>query len=490
VTIPGNGTENLSHTATRKRLNEVLFFGMIVGLTLGARGRAEDKSANEKEFHNPILFADYSDPDVIRDGNNYYLVASTFHFFPGIPILQSNDLVHWTILGHVIPRLDLDDKYSLIGGDKYGEGVWAPAIRHHAGRFYVYFPTPKEGIFVSTAAKITGPWSKPVAVIAKPGLEDPCPFWDDDGNAYLVHGRVGAGPLILHRMALDGMSVLDDGRELVNDAKELPTLEGPKLYRRHGFYYIFAPFGGVPTGSQAVLRSKSIYGPYEHRVVLAQGKTKINGPHQGGYVETPSGQGWFIHFQQRGAHGRIVHLEPVRWEDDWPVIGGGGPGVITGEPVMTGPIPDHKGHSSDQCPQTSDEFNRRALGPQWEWNHNPDNDHWTLRERSGFLRLKPMPASDLFHARNTLTQMMQDEAFELTAKLDLTHIKDGDHTGLAMFEKNASGLEIVQEHGTRNLHFWQVSGSPDGNVTVVRIAERVAIAGSGPSRHGELLLQH
>ena len=221
----------------------------------------EDKSAKEKEFHNPILFADYSDPDVIRDGNNYYMVASTFHFFPGIPILQSNDLVHWMILGHVIPRLDLNDKYSLIGGDKYGEGVWAPSIRHHGGRFYVYFPTPKEGIFVSTAAKITGPWSKPVAVIAKPGLEDPCPFWDDDGNAYLIHGRVGAGPLIMHRMAPDGMSVLDDGHELVNDAKELPTLEGPKLYKRHGFYYIFAPFGGVSTGSQAVLRSKSIMDP-------------------------------------------------------------------------------------------------------------------------------------------------------------------------------------------------------------------------------------
>lgn len=282
------------NSAAQKKVSQVVTFGTMLALMVGTLVCAGSQPA-EKEFQNPILFADYSDPDVIRDGNNYYLVASTFHFVPGIPILHSNDLVHWTILGHIVSRLDLNEKYSLVGGNKYGEGIWAPAIRRHSGRFYVYFPTPKEGIFVSTATKITGPWSKPVAVIAKPGLEDPCPFWDDDGSAYLVHGKVGAGPLILHRMAPDGLSVLDEGRELVNDAKELPTLEGPKFYKRHGYYYIFAPFGGVATGSQAVLRSKSIYGPYDHRVVLAKGTTKINGPHQGGYVETQSGQGWFIH---------------------------------------------------------------------------------------------------------------------------------------------------------------------------------------------------
>ena len=422
---------------------------------------AKNRSVEQHTYQNPILFADYSDPDVIRDGNNYYLVASTFHFVPGIPILQSNDLVHWTILGHVISRLDLNEQYSLIGGNKYGEGVWAPAIRRHKGLFYVYFPTPKEGIFVSTAGKITGPWSKPVAVIAKPGLEDPCPFWDDDGHAYLVHSRVGAGPLILHRMAADGLSVLDDGREIVNDPKNLHTLEGPKLYKMRGYYYIFAPFGGVATGSQAVLRSKSIYGPYEHHVVLAQGDTDVNGPHQGAYVETQNGQGWFIHFQQRGAHGRIVHLEPVRWQDDWPVIGKADAGATTGEPVAEGPIPYHKRRSLDQRPQTSDEFDGKVLGPQWEWNHNPDDVHWSLTERPGFLRLKLMPAVDLFHARNTLTEMMQDESFELTARLDLTHLDDGDHTGLVMFERNANGLEITQEHGVRNLHFWQANSSSD-----------------------------
>ena len=405
-------------------------------------------------YRNPVLFADYSDPDVIRDGNNYYLISSSFGFVPGIPILQSNDLVHWTIIGHVLPRIELDPRYDMVGGNRYGRGAWAPSLRKHNGLFYVYFPTPDEGIFVSTAAKITGPWSKPVAVIAQAALEDPCPFWDDDGKAYLVHSMKGAGPLILHRMAPDGKSVLDEGKEIVRGPQNLPTLEGPKLYKRNGYYYIFAPFGGVGTGSQVVLRARSIYGPYEHRVVLHQGDTKINGPHQGGYVESQDGKGWFIHFQSRGAHGRIDYLEPVRWEDDWPIMGDAQPGETTGQPVSTWTIPNHPGKDSDQRPQTSDEFSEKELGPQWEWNHNPDDANWSLTARRGYLRLTPGYATDLFSARNTLTEMMQDESFEFTLRLDISDMKDGDHTGLAMFEQAASGLQIVQSGDVRSLSFF------------------------------------
>lgn len=415
-------------------------------------------------YRNPILFADYSDPDVIRDGEHYYLVASTFEFFPGIPILESQDLVHWTILGHVLPQLNLGPKYDLVGGNRYGRGVWAPAIRKHNGLFYVYFPTPDEGIFVSTAAKITGPWTEPVAVISGPGYEDPCPFWDDDGQAYLIHSRTGAGPLILHRMSADGLHMLDDGKEIVRDPQQLPTLEGPKLYKRNGFYYIFAPFGGVSTGSQAVLRSKSLYGPYEHRVVLAQGTTTINGPHQGGYVETPNGEAWFVHFQSRGAHGRIVHLEPVRWSDDWPVIGEAPPGATQGQPVSSGPVPSHVGGPFTAHPQTSDEFSGARLGPQWEWNHDPLPAHWSLQARPGFLRLMPNLATDLFDARNTLTQMMQDQSLEFTTRLELKGMRDGVHTGLAMFEKSASGLRLVEDHGVRRLAFFHLQEDTPGPV--------------------------
>lgn len=429
----------------------------------------------ERVYRNPILFADYSDPDVIRDGTNYYLIASTFHFVPGIPILQSTDLVHWTILGHVVNRLEMDPRYDMVGGNRYGEGVWAPSIRKHNGLFYVYFPTPHEGIFVSTAEKITGPWSAPVAVIAQAGLEDPCPFWDDDGKAYLIHSRTGAGPLILHRLSPDGMHVLDEGKVIVSDPEHLPTLEGPKLYKRDGYYYIFAPFGGVNSGAQAVLRSRSIYGPYEHRVVLAQGSTKINGPHQGGYVETPDGQGWFVHFQSHGAHGRIVHLEPVEWKNDWPVIGKDPDEDPAGEPVASAPMPDVRVVRKEQ-PQTSDEFDSARLGPQWEWNHNPDDQHWSLTARPGYLRLIPTSAADLLSARNTLTQCMQDNSFELTASLDLSRMKDGVHAGLAMFEKWAGGLEIVQTGAERRLDFFhgqEHSRGPDLAESAVQLRVRV-----------------
>jgi beta-xylosidase len=409
-------------------------------------------------YHNPILYADYSDPDAIRSGSHYYLIASTFHFVPGIPILESTDLVHWTIAAHAVQRLDMDPRYNLTGsgvsGNRYGMGVWAPSIRRHNGLFYIYFPTPTEGIFVTTASKITGPWTKPEAVIAQPGLEDPCPFWDDDGKAYLVHSRKGAGPLILHRLSPDGLHVLDEGKVIVDDHQNLPTLEGPKFYKRNGWYYIFAPFGGVSTGRQVVLRSHNIYGPYEQRAVLAQGDTKINGPHQGAYVETPTGEGFFLHFQSRGAHGRIVHLEPVAWQDGWPVIG------AAGQPVPSGIVPKSAGAASTARIQTSDEFNSRTLGQQWEWNHNPDNAHWSLAARPGFLRLIPTQAEGLLTARNTLTQCMQDNAFDFTARIDITALRPGTHTGLTMFEQSASGLEILQEGNGKRLQYFRL---PDRN---------------------------
>ena len=424
----------------------------------------------QSQYRNPVLFADYSDPDVIRDGSHYYLIASTFHFVPGIPVLESSDLVHWSIIGHVVQRMEIDPRYNLQGGNRYASGVWAPSIRKHNGLFYVYFPTPDEGIFVSTAPRITGPWSVPEAVMAQAGLEDPCPFWDDDGNAYLVHSKKGAGPLILHRMSADGKHVLDDGKVIVEDAKNLPTLEGPKFYKRNGYYYIFAPFGGVGTGSQAVMRSRSIYGPYESRVVLAQGSTAINGPHQGGYVETPDGKGWFLHFQSRRAHGRIVHLEPVRWHDDWPIMGDAVGNATAGQPVREGPLPV-RSHSNLR-PQTSDEFGKSILGQQWEWNHNPDDRHWSLTQRRGYLRLIPMRADGLLTARNTLTQCMQDNSFEFTVRLDLARMKSGAHAGLTMFEKTAGGLEVIQTGTERRLSLFHLA-SDAASMPALTIPENI-----------------
>lgn len=426
-------------------------------------------------YRNPILHADYSDPDVIRVGDTYYMVASSFHFSPGVPILSSKDLVHWTIIGHVLPRLTFAPEYDLPGpvptddagarmprdmrtsGQRYAGGVWAPSIRHHKGLFYVYFATPYEGVFMSTATRAEGPWSPPVKVIAESGLEDPCPFWDDDGQAYLVHGKVGAGPLVLHRMSPDGKRVLDAGTVIAEDPKALPVLEGPKLYKRNGWYYIFAPIGGVDTGPQAVLRSRNIWGPYEHRSVLSPGKSALKGPHQGGWVETPSGQGWFAHFNSTGAYGRIVHLQPVVWKDDWPFIGepipGAGPDEVSGQPVTQHPMPHVGGRFAPVWPQTSDTFASRKLGPQWEWNHNPDDRRWSLKARPGFLRLTAGPAINLVSARNTLTQVLQSERSVITTRLDARGVVDGQRAGLAMFGAGIGSIGVIKKEGVSHLVF-------------------------------------
>jgi beta-xylosidase len=411
-------------------------------------------SATPRRYTNPILYADYSDPDIIRVGRDYYMVASSFHFSPGIPILRSRDLVHWTIIGHVLPRLPFAPEYDMpgphtltdaiskpIGGTRYAGGVWAPSIRFHAGRFYVFFATPDEGIFMASAARADGPWDAPVKVIDQPNLEDPCPFWDDDGTAWLVHSRHGAGPLILHRMSSDGRRVLDAGTVIVEDKARLPILEGPKLYKRNGYYYILAPFGGVEKGAQVALRSRSITGPYEQRVVLGQGTTALQGPHQGGWVETPSGQGWFVHFNSTGAFGRISYLEPLTWRDGWPVIG------AAGQPVATFAVPDTGNAPTRDTLQESDEFSGKRLGPQWEWNHNPDDTRWSLTARPGFLRLVAAPAEHLVTARNTLTQILQGPRARITARLDVARMRDGQRAGLSLFGVGPSWIGLVREAG-------------------------------------------
>ena len=422
---------------------------------------AAPAAAQQASFTNPILYADYSDPDVIRVGSDYYMVASSFHFSPGIPVLRSRDLVHWTIVGHVLPRLPfgplydmpgphtLDDTISKpIGGTKYASGVWAPSIRHHAGRFHVYWATPDEGVFMATATDPAGPWSEAVAVEASAGLEDPCPFWDDDGTAWLVHGKVGAGPLILHRMSPDGTRLLDEGVVIAEDKEKLPVLEGPKLYKRDDWYYIFAPIGGVGTGPQAVGRARRITGPYEWRTVLEPGTTPIQGPHQGGWVETPSGQGWFAHFNSTGAFGRIVHLQPVTWVDGWPVMGAPIAGKTNaGQPGANWPMPD-TGHAptADRL-QDSDEFASRTLGLQWSWNHNPLDAAWSLTERPGWMRLRAQPAQHLVTARNTLTQVLQGPRPMFTARIDVRAMRDGQRAGLSLFGVRPSWVGVVREGG-------------------------------------------
>jgi beta-glucosidase len=394
-------------------------------------------------YRNPVLKADYSDPDVIRVGDDFYLVASDFHYV-GMQVLHSRDLVNWEIVGQVFSRLGMHPKYDEMNG--YAQGTWAPTLRYHDGRFYVFVCTPYDGLFVWHATDPRGPWSETVTVKATSGWEDPAPFWDDDGRAYLVHSVLGAGPLILHRMSPDGRTLLDDGVEIYRG----PVAEGPKLFKRRGEYYISLPEGGVEKGGQTVLRARSLYGPWERREVLVPGS-----PHQGGLVDLPNGESWFLGFRSTGRLGRVVHLLPVRWgEDGWPVFGDGGrtvdrwqkPGVGRTQPTAR--------------PATSDEFDGPTLAPQWQWNHNPVPEAWSLAARPGWLRLEARPASDLSRARNTLTQKLWDDAGVVDVRLDTGGMADGQRAGLTFISGGSFGwVGVGMRGGTRRI-LWEQGEGP------------------------------
>ena len=345
-------------------------------------------------YINPVLNADFSDPDVIRVGDKYYMVASDFHFL-GMQVLESDDMLNWRYVSQIYSRFD---EPGWDTNQHYAGGSWAPAIRYHNGEFYVYFCTPDEGLYMSKATHAAGPWSPLHLVKRVAKWEDPCPFWDEDGKAYLGRSRHGAGPIIVHRMSDDGRELLDEGVTVYTG----PVAEGTKWLKRNGYYYLIIPEGGVGQGWQTALRSKNIYGPYEKKVVLEQGSTRINGPHQGALVDTPDGQWWFYHFQETPVLGRVVHLQPARWVDDWPLMGVDIDGNGIGEPVTvwTSPYPD----SHPMALQTDDDFSGNTLALQWQWNHNPVDDHWNLTDRKGWLTLKAMPAASLKVSRNMLTQ--------------------------------------------------------------------------------------
>jgi len=410
-------------------------------------------------YKNPVLYADYSDPDVVRVGADFYLVSSSFNQVPGIPILQSKDLVNWQLIGHAFSQQPPADVYSK---PQHGNGAWAPAIRYHGGEFFIFYPDPDYGIYMTKAKSIRGPWTTPLLIKAAPGSIDPCPYWDEDGNAYLVNALAGSragakGIVVLSRMSPDGTRLLDDGTILIDGHNNDPTLEGPKLYKRLGYYYVFAPAGGVPTGWQVVFRAKSIYGPYERRVVLAQGKTAINGPHQGAWVQTQEGEDWFLHFQDQGAYGRVVHLEPMHWQDGWPVIGENSGQTGVGQPVLRYRKPRVHGAVALATPADGDEFNGAHIGPQWQWEANP-KPSWAFPSVAlGQLRLINVPPppgeKNLWNVPNVLLQKFPAPQFMVTTKVTFTSRFAGEETGLVVLGqsyayiglKNTGNGLIVQE---------------------------------------------
>jgi beta-xylosidase len=408
-------------------------------------------------YTNPIIFADYSDPDVIRVDDDFYMVSSSFNCTPVMPVLHSKDLVNWTIIGHVSENLPS----PVFNQPQHGKGCWAPSLRFHNGEFYVYYGDPDFGIYMSKTKNPSGLWEPLLLVKQALGWIDPCPLWDDDGNAYLVHAwaksRVGFNSVLhVNRMSADGKHIFDDSVMVFDGHINHPTMEGPKFYKRNNYYYIFAPVGGVGPGWQTVLRSKNVYGPYEDKIVLHQGSTTINGPHQGGWVETQTGESWFLHFQDRGAFGRIIHLQPMWWKNDWPMMGINQDFSGCGEPVMTWKKPNVGKVFPIEIPQTSDEFDSTKLGLQWQWHANHLDSWYSLREKPGTLRLRsiemPERSKNLWMVSNLLLQKMPAPRFLATTELELHPTNIGERTGIVIFgfdysflalENRADGVHLI-----------------------------------------------
>lgn len=400
-------------------------------------------------YVNPVLNADYSDPDVCRVGDDFYMTSSSFACFPGLQILHSTDLVNWEIIGAALtdyPGPDWSDErqWETLGQrldtpsvpppgpqewrtiPQHGNGVWAPAIRYHDGEFYIYCGDPDRGIFMVKTSDPRGKWDDPVWVVKAKGYIDPCPLWDEDGKAYLSHGCAGSraghkSVLFVAPMSPDGTRLLGQSRIVYDGHETQPTIEGTKFYKHNGDYYIFSPAGGVPTGWQVVLRSKSPWGPYEERVVMAQGASETNGPHQGAWIDTPDGEHWFMHFQDKDAYGRVVHLQPMEWTaDGWPVIGVDKDGDGVGEPVSRYRKPALKDSGTFQ-PAESDGFDNVDLGLQWQWHGVPSPYWYFLDARNSALRLYSVDQAEgwrnLGDSPNLLLQKTPADMFTVTAKL-------------------------------------------------------------------------
>jgi beta-xylosidase len=427
----------------------------LSGLTESAPWAAD---LGDGRYRNPVLHADYADPDAIRVGDRFYLTASSFTNVPGLPLLESKDLVNWTLVGHALPRLIPEDTFAT---PQYGKGVWAPCLRYHDGRFYIFYPDPDVGIYVIEAEHFAGPWSKPRLLLAGRGLIDPAPLWDDDGKAYLVHAwafsRAGRNNVVtLRRMDARATRMLDDqGTDIIRggDYPGYHTVEGPKIYKANGYYYVFAPAGGVEQGWQAVFRSRTLTGPYEVRNVMDQGDTPVNGTHQGAWVSAPDGRDWFIHFQDKGAYGRVTHLQPMHWEDGWPLIGQPGRKPGTGEPVITYAKPVQG--QAPTAPPTSDDFRSPRLGLQWQWSANPQPDWYALDPAKGVLRLytQAVPEADDYVRASPaiLAQKAPASRFVVTTRVRLGGALDGDRAGLIINGMQYAWVGLRRTNGVTEL---------------------------------------
>lgn len=434
------------------------FATMVGTLSLGLCNTAAWQSDNgDGTFTNPPLYADYPDPDIIRVGEDFYFITTTFANVPGLRILHSKDLVNWEIVSHIIPRLEGAKDYDLDGGVSYRNGVFAPSLRYHKGTFYVAVTPNGHGqkTFIYSAKDPCGPWT---------GREldraafDPGLFIDEDGKGYIMTSGGWDGTATL-------LTLSDDFTKIVGEKKVYYQrgAEGSKIVKRGEWYYMF---NAVPSRlALTVSRARSLEGPWET-------KPQINdrtGGHQGAIVDLPDGSDFgFVMIDDRFA-GRMTQMSPIFWTNGWPVWGTpDAPGKVPAtarKPVQGKPV---------LKPATSDDFDSSRLGLQWAWNHNPDDTRWSLTNRPGFLRLEPTKASEFWLARNTLTQKGQGPWSRGIVKLDLSNLKPGDVCGFGTLGKFNGHIAVsCGEDGKLSLSMNVIEDSAQqGRKTDARVASQ------------------
>ncbi|MHC4743656.1 MAG: glycoside hydrolase family 43 protein [Planctomycetota bacterium] len=427
-------------------------------------------------YRNPMLNADYPDVDIERVGDMYYMITSTNHYAPGMTLLESKDMLNWRIIGHVWDKLTWEPKYNWDKMAGYRHGVWAGDLAYHDGKWFCYFIDFSSGLYVSTAEDIRGPWSEPVCMLKKQFWTDPAVYWDEEEKqAYLIC-NFGQDKSVkqkqnqnrIFKMSWDGLRLLDEGKPIYS----APGAEAAKIYKIDGTFYIFLAEWRDNDRKQIVLRGKTIYGPFERKVVMEKGSVVDRSVCQGALVQVQDGSWWFTHqlVQNRakkkgdlaGAttgesyEGRSQWLIPVTWKDGWPVLGKDADGNGIGNTVFSGRKPV-KGFPIT-APQTDDEFDSPKLGGQWQWNHNPRDDHWSLTDRPGWLRLKaavPVGDGGFWNAANTISQRIMGKGKgSVIAKADISGMEAGQQAGFCHHSGQYILLGIrVEPDGAKRLSF-------------------------------------
>ena len=422
--------------------------------------------SQDEKAQNPLIFSDVPDMAMLRVGKKYYMSSTTMHLSPGLPIMKSTDLVNWKIINYAYDTLaDMPELNLTEGKSTYGRGSWASSLRYHNGTYYVttFSGTTNETYIFKTKDIEKGNWQR---VSFKPAFHDHSLFFDDDGKAYLIYG---AGKIKLVELNDDLTGIKKDAPEkvIIENAsapagdKIMLGAEGSQLFKIKGKYYLFNicwPSEGMRT--VIIHRADKINGPWEGKIGLQD-----LGVAQGGLIDTPDGR-WFSYlFRDFGALGRIPYLVPVKWEKDWPILG------VNGKVPETLDLPTSKGLIPNLV--NSDEFNRKkgelTLPLAWQWNHNPDNSLWSIKERKGYLRLKTgRIESDFLLARNTLTQRTIGPTSSASNSMDVSKMKEGDFAGLSAFQKNYGQVGVKVENGQKSIVM--VSASSDESVEVQKVS--------------------